>query len=98
MMGWFTKIEHAVAGKLQEAFTDAKKLSADAINDVAEAEQKLAEAKQRAAKFSKAAHLAALAAATRAQAETSALIEAAREAEQLANYHAGLTDTSTQQQ
>ena len=52
------------------------------------AEKTLAEAKQRAAKFSKAAHLAALAAATKAQAETAALIEAAKEAEVLANYHA----------
>ena len=91
-MGWFTRVEHAVAGKLKEAFTDAKKLAGDAINDVAEAERKLAEAKAKAAKFSKAAHLAALAAATRAQAETAALIEAAKEAEQLANYHAGQID------
>ena len=97
-MGWFTKIEQTVAGKLKEAFTDAKKLSTEAINDVAEAERALAEAKQKAAKFSKAAHLAALAAATKAQAETAALIEAAKEAEQLANYHAGQADTPTQQQ
>lgn len=94
-MGWFTKIERTVAAKLQEAFTDAKKMSTEAINDVAEAERALAEAKARAAKFSKAAHTAALAAATKAQAETAALIEAAREAEELANYHAGQV---TQQQ
>ena len=73
-----------------------KKLSTTAINDVAEAERALAEAKSKAAKFSKAAHLAALAAATKAQAETAALIEAAKEAEQLANYHAGQTDTQQQ--
>lgn len=88
-MGWFTKIEQSVARKLKEAFTDAKKLSLEAIDEVSVAEQALADAKQRAAKFSKAAHQAALAAATRAQAETAALIEAAKEAEQLANYHAG---------
>ena len=96
-MGWFTRVEKAVAGKLQQAFTDAKKLSTTAINDVAEAERALAEAKQRAAKFSKAAHQAALAAATRAQAETAALIEAAREAEQLALYHAGQAEQPPQQ-
>ena len=88
-MGWFTKIEQSVAGKLKEAFTDAKKLSTEAIDDVAAAEQALTDARQRAARFSKAAHMAALAAATRAQAETAALIEAAKEAEALANYHAG---------
>ena len=91
-MGWFTKLEQSVAGKLKEAFTDAKKLSAEAIDDIAAAEQALAEARQRAARFSKAAHLAALAAATKAQAETAALIEAAKEAEALANYHAGNVD------
>ena len=91
-MGWFTKLEQSVAGKLKEAFTDAKKLSAEAIDDIAAAEQALADAKQRAARFSKAAHLAALAVATKAQAETAALIEAAKEAEALANYHAGNVD------
>ena len=97
-MGWFTKIEQTVASKLQEAFTDAKKLSTEAINDVAEAERALAEAKQKAARFSKAAHMAALAAATKAQAETAALIEAAKEAEALANYHAGVADNQVTQQ
>ena len=91
-MGWFTKLEQTVAGKLKEAFTDAKKLSTEAIDDVAAAERALVEAKQKAAKFSKAAHLAALAAATKAQAETAALIEAAKEAEIVANYHAGNVD------
>jgi hypothetical protein len=91
-MSWFTKLEQSVAGKLKEAFTDAKKLSTEAIDDVAAAEQALVDAKQRAARFSKAAHLAALAAATKAQAETAALIEAAKEAEALANYHAGNVD------
>ena len=91
-MGWFTKLEQSVAGKLKEAFTDAKKLSTEAIDEVAAAEQALLDAKHRAARFSKAAHLAALAAATKAQAETAALIEAAKEAEALANYHAGTVD------
>jgi hypothetical protein len=91
-MGWFTKIEQTVAGKLKEAFTDAKKLSTQAIDEIAAAEQALADARQRAARFSKAAHLAALAAATKAQAETAALIEAAKEAEAVAAYHAGNVD------
>ena len=91
-MGWFTKIEQTVAGKLKEAFTDAKKLSTQAIDEIAAAEQALADARQRAARFSKAAHLAALAAATKAQAETAALIEAAKEAEAVAVYHAGNVD------
>jgi hypothetical protein len=97
-MGWFTKLEQSVAGKLKEAFTDAKKLSTEAIDDVAAAERALAEAKQKAAKFSKAAHLAALAAATKAQAEAAQLIEAAKEAEALANYHAGVVEQPPQQQ
>ena len=96
-MGWFTKIEQSVAGKLKEAFTDAKKLSTEAIDEVAAAEKALADAKQRAAKFSRAAHQAALAAAIKAQAETAALIEAAKEAEALANYHAGQVDQQQQQ-
>jgi hypothetical protein len=93
-MGWFTKLEQTVAGKLKEAFTDAKKLSTDAIDEVATAERALADAKQRAARFSRAAHQAALAAATKAQAEAAALFEAAKEAEALANYHAGTVDES----
>ena len=88
-MGWFTKLEQSIAGKLKEAFTDAKKLSTEAIDDVAAAEKALADARQRAARFSKAAHQAALAAATKAQAEAAALFEAAKETEALANYHAG---------
>jgi MFS superfamily sulfate permease-like transporter len=93
-MGWFTRLEQTVAGKLKEAFTDAKKLSTEAIDDVASAEQALQDAKQRAAKFTKAAHLAALSAATKAQAEAAALFEAAKEAEELANYHNGqINDT-----
>jgi len=87
-MGWFTRLEQTVAGKLKEVFTDAKKLSTEAIDDVAAAEKALADAKQRAARFSRAAHQAALAAATKAQAEAAALFEAAKEAEELANYHA----------
>ena len=91
-MGWFTKLEQTVAGKLKEAFTDAKKLSTEAIDEIAIAERALVDAKQRAAKFSKAAHLAALAAATKAQAEAAQLIEEAKAAEALANYHAGQVD------
>jgi hypothetical protein len=96
-MGWFTKLEQSVAGKLKEAFTDAKKLSTEAINDVAAAERALADAKQRAAKFSRAAHQAALAAATKAQAEAAALFEAAKEAEALSNYHAENAEQTQQQ-
>jgi hypothetical protein len=92
-MGWFTKIEKTAAGKLRAVFTDAKKLAHEAIDDVAEAERALADARQRAAKFSKSAHLAALAAATRAQAEAASLAEAAKEAEELARYHAEQTIT-----
>ena len=96
-MGWFTKLEQSVAGKLKEAFTDAKKLSTEAINDVAAAERALADAKQRAAKFSRAAHQAALAAATKAQAEAASLFEAAKEAEALSNYHAENAEQTQQQ-
>ena len=92
-MSWFTKLEQTVAGKLKEAFTDAKKLSTEAIDDIAAAEQALSDARHRAARFSKAAHLAALAAATKAQAETAALIEAAKSLNEIAQGLARRYDT-----
>jgi F0F1-type ATP synthase membrane subunit b/b' len=86
-MGWFTNLEKSIAGEFAKAFTSAKKLAAQATDDVAAAEAALEAAKQKAADLSKAAHEAALAALAKAQEETARLVEEAKAAEAKATYH-----------